>query len=227
MTLGVSLGGHAAWHTIIHHPSVRAAIVTIGCPDYVRVMSDRARLSKRESYISTDPPGSVFLGSADFPYTLVEMCRRWDPAAYFLSRQSDPSSDDIAGGIHITSYAKKYPIPPKGDRAHLRELLSSSLKNKRILCLSGGSDKLVPYRCTSPFLSWLKRAVGPDGWWSEGGVVLEDFVYEEAGHEVTQGMVGEMVRFVAEALVAEEAAQDGTTAGQESGKVGHVVEAKI
>ncbi len=34
--LGISLGGHAAWQVIFHEPRVSAAVVIIGCPDYMR-----------------------------------------------------------------------------------------------------------------------------------------------------------------------------------------------
>lgn len=34
--LGVSLGGHAAWQVLFNEPRVTAAVVIIGCPDYMR-----------------------------------------------------------------------------------------------------------------------------------------------------------------------------------------------
>jgi hypothetical protein len=34
--LGVSLGGHAAWQVFFNEPRVTAAVVIIGCPDYIR-----------------------------------------------------------------------------------------------------------------------------------------------------------------------------------------------
>jgi hypothetical protein len=34
--LGISLGGHAAWQVLFHEPRVSAAVVIIGCPDYMR-----------------------------------------------------------------------------------------------------------------------------------------------------------------------------------------------
>lgn len=36
LTLGISLGGHAAWQVLFHEPRVTAAVVIIGCPDYRR-----------------------------------------------------------------------------------------------------------------------------------------------------------------------------------------------
>lgn len=35
LVLGWSLGGHAAWQVIFNEPRVTAAIVVIGCPDYM------------------------------------------------------------------------------------------------------------------------------------------------------------------------------------------------
>jgi pimeloyl-ACP methyl ester carboxylesterase len=36
LVLGVSLGGHAAWQVLFNEPRVAAAVVIIGCPDYMR-----------------------------------------------------------------------------------------------------------------------------------------------------------------------------------------------
>jgi hypothetical protein len=37
--LGISLGGHAAWQVLFAEPRVEAAVVIIGCPDYMRTSS--------------------------------------------------------------------------------------------------------------------------------------------------------------------------------------------
>ena len=39
LVLGISLGGHAAWQVFFNEPRVTAAIVIIGCPDYMRKCS--------------------------------------------------------------------------------------------------------------------------------------------------------------------------------------------
>jgi len=36
LVLGISLGGHAAWQVLFNEPRVTAAVVIIGCPDYMR-----------------------------------------------------------------------------------------------------------------------------------------------------------------------------------------------
>ena len=126
-------------------------------------MTDRARLSKRQTYTTTS--GTSFLNSADFPRALITSCSTYDPK----------------GLLFGTS-----PITP-GPSDTLRQLLDSKLKGKRILVCSGGADKLVPYHCSEPFLKFLKDATG--GWWKDGGVYVEDNVYEGVGHAYSAGMV--------------------------------------
>lgn len=39
LVLGVSLGGHSSWQVILADERVTAAVVIIGCPDYLRQFS--------------------------------------------------------------------------------------------------------------------------------------------------------------------------------------------
>ena len=187
MVLGISLGGHSAWHCIFHDPRITTAIVIIGCPDYIRLMSNRARLSKLKTWTESSPPGSKFLGSADFPDGLVQAVEMYDPAGLCLGTES-----------HTKASFEQDPSPDERDR--LVPLLRRSLRGKRILNLAGGADKLVPYKHSEPFLKWLKRAVGPQGWSKDEGVVVEDIVFEGVGHEMSPGMLEEALRFVGESL---------------------------
>ena len=197
MVLGVSLGGHAAWHCIFHDPRITTAVVIIGCPDYIRLMTNRARLSKLKTWTESSPPGATFLGSADFPPGLVEAVETYDPAGLCLRTGSSPRSpyeDDL-------SPAELHRLVP---------LLQRCLGGKRILNLAGGADKLVPYKHAEPFLKWLKRAIGPQGWFSDGGVVLQDIVFDGVGHELSPDMLREANRFVAESLEANATPTKGT-----------------
>ncbi|KAL4805265.1 hypothetical protein BDV18DRAFT_17337 [Aspergillus unguis] len=195
LVLGVSLGGHAAWSLILHEPRITAGVVVIGCPDYANVMTDRARLSKLPSYTNSTPPGSQFLGSEDFPTSLLETVNKWDPAGLFLSHLDlSPNAQPIRSA--------PLPEPTESQKAALRPLLTRCIAGKKILCLSGGVDKLVPYSKGEPFLTWLKQAIGPDGWFADGAVTLEDIIDQSAGHEVTPKMVDEAVRFVGDALAS-------------------------
>jgi pimeloyl-ACP methyl ester carboxylesterase len=194
MILGISLGAHAAWQCLFHDPRITSAIIIIGCPDYVRLMSDRARLSKLDSWTQSSPKGSTFLGSKDFPNGLIEAVEKHDPAGLLLG--GGTSRDDIIYSRDPTAMEKRSLIP----------LMKSTLQNKRILNMSGGADKLVPYKCAEPFLRWLKNATSPAGWFKEGNVILEDIVFEGVKHEMSPGMVKEVHRFVCDTLD-----QPGTT----------------
>ena len=38
IVMGVSLGGYAAWQVFFGDPRITAAVVIIGCPDYIRTI---------------------------------------------------------------------------------------------------------------------------------------------------------------------------------------------
>ncbi|KAL2003587.1 hypothetical protein VTN02DRAFT_3253 [Thermoascus thermophilus] len=211
LALGVSLGGHATWSCILHEPRITAGIVIIGCPDYVNLMADRARLSKLPSWTATTPPGSQFLGSEAFPHSLLETVRKYDLASLLLSHTEIGSKDEPLRDGPL-------PEPSEKEKEALRPLLTRCLAGKRILNLSGGADKLVPYHRGESILTWLKKAIAPGGWFADGGVSFEDIIFEKAGHEVTPGMIDEVVRFVAETLSAGDDAP---------AKVGSVRESKM
>lgn len=205
LVFGVSLGGHAAWHCILHDPRITTAVICVGTPDFARLMSDRARLSKLATYTQSKPPGRTFLGSSDFPQGLVEAVRRYDPAGLFWSRLRSPRS----GQEHLQEVTQE-------DKVGLVPLMARTLGNKRILNMSGGADKMVPYRMGEPFLEWLKKAIGKGGWYENGGVVLEDMVFEGVGHEVPAAMVTELLRFVGESLEDEKEMTIGKRGSRES-----------
>lgn len=185
LVMGISLGGHAAWHCLMQDPRITAAIVTIGCPDYARLMADRARLSKRKTWL--DSQGRDFLGSADFPPALVEAVHKSDPAGLLWSGSGlnrRPGQEHLHD--EMTAEEKEKIMP----------LMVRCFGNKRILNLSGGSDKLVNYAHSKPFLDWLKKSIGKGGWFEGGGLYLEDIVYHGVGHDVPPAMVEPMVKFV-------------------------------
>lgn len=188
LVLGVSLGGHAAWHCVMHDPRITTAVVIIGCPDYIRLMSDRARLSKLVTWTTSNPPGSSFLGSIDFPKSLLEAVEKYDPAGLCLGEIA--ARDDQV-------YDRN---PSVSEQKRLLPLMKRTLQGKKILNLAGGADRLVPYKCGKQFLGWLKNATASDGWFSEGAVVLEDIVFEGVGHDVSPEMIKEAHRFVIESL---------------------------
>ncbi|CRG83284.1 hypothetical protein PISL3812_00635 [Talaromyces islandicus] len=199
--LGVSLGGHAAWNCLVHEPRITAGVVVVGMPDYVNLMTDRARLSKLSSWTKSDPPGANFLGSQHFPASLLETVSKYDPAAFLFGNLAGNGPTKAASLPDPSSPAEKEQIRPR----------LNQLRGKRILTLSGIADKLVPHRTSDPFLSWLKRAVAPDGWFGDGCVHLEDLRFEGAAHDFTPTMMNEVLRFVDESMSALDAPTNAGT----------------
>lgn len=148
LTLGISLGGHAVWHCLLHEPRISAGVVVIGIPDYANLMYDRARLSKRRTWTASE--GKEFFGSEDFPANLVERVRQWDPAGMFLGSPGD----------RLPDLMQAQDPSSEEERRKLAEKLKSHLGGKRIQILTGGSDKLVPGKLGTPFVNWLKKAIG-------------------------------------------------------------------
>lgn len=185
MTLGISLGGHSVWHLLLHEPRITTGIIVIGCPDYLGLMKDRARLSKLKTWTRGSPAGSTFIRSEDFPDSLVQAVRRYDPTGYFLG-----TSQQITSG--------------HGDSKHHHmqaQLLDKTLRGKRILNLAGGADKLVPYDKSERFLNWLKTTTGPQGWYKHGEITVQDIIYEGVGHEMTCEMLEKSLRFLTISLL--------------------------
>lgn len=176
----------------------------IGCPDYLNLMVDRARLSKLPSWTKSNPPGSEILGSEALPSSFVDVVKRYDPASLMLSY--------VKAAPGPGSREDSLPEPTDEEKLELRSLLTRSLAGKRILNLSGGIDKLVPYHRGEAFLKWFKGAISPSGWFGDGAISFEDIIDQSAAHEVTPKMIHEAVRFISETLAInhEEKARQGS-----------------
>jgi len=188
MVLGISLGGHSAWHCILHDPRVTTAVIIIGCADYTRVMTDRARMSKLETYTKSTPPGATFVGSPDFPKALCEAVEKWDPTGLFIGH--------MQGNVR---FQDQFRDPTEAEIAKLVPLMKSHLQGKRIMNLAGGVDKLVPYKASKPFFDWFKKALAPGGWFSTYDVYLEDMIFDGVGHTMSPDMLKEAIRFILDA----------------------------
>lgn len=189
---GVSLGGHATWVILMMEPRIKAGMVIIGCPDYVRLMTDRAIRSKVRSAMTTDPPGRDFLGSQDFPQSLIAAVEQYDPAGILLGELDVYSPED-------------YLNPPSASEIkRLEPIIDRTLAGKKIICLSGGKDKLVPYAQGEIFLTWLKKSIdSPNGWFQNKGIELEDIRDPDAGHEFSAMMRKEAERWLCDLLAGE------------------------
>lgn len=183
--LGISLGGHATWHCLLSEPRITAGVVGIGCPDYTRLMTDRARLSKRETYTSSSPPGANFLGSADFPQALLDAIAQYDPAGLLLPGHFNPIGDD--------------PSVTQGDLKRLHSLVKERLNGKRILNLSGKVDKLVPYAAGAPFLDVFKKVLSDD---KSLDVGFEDVLFDGVGHAFPKDMADKATEWICDLLAS-------------------------
>jgi hypothetical protein len=146
-------------------------------------MRDRARLSKLSTY-SAEDEGASFPGSKDFPPALVEACKKLDPKAILFGTSAVPAPG-------TTSEAEK---------RRLRKVLDEKVRGKKFLVCSGGDDKLVPYRCSEPFMDWFEDATKT--WY--GDVHVENKVYPGIGHIFSEEMVGDVIRFVMDVVGGEE-----------------------
>ena len=187
MVLGISLGGHATWHCLLSDPRITVGVVGIGCPDYTRLMTDRARLSKLPTYMDTNPPGAAFLGSPDFPHALQDAIALYDPAGLFLSGYLTPTSSS--------------PALPKPTHDAFNILARQRLHGKKILNLSGAVDKLVPYAAGEPFLQIFKQVVDED---QSLDIVFEDVLFEGVGHAFPEEMAEKATSWLCDVLACGE-----------------------
>lgn len=183
------------------------------CCDFERIDPSRRKLTKI-SGLMTDratsghsdkenndkaPTASAFIGSKAFPRALVRAAERYDPRARLFGTDPIPAPGVAAAG--------------SADQAQrARAVLKATVSGKRIQVLSGGKDDLVPYAAGKPFLDWFKDAVGSgdggDSYGADTGIVhVEDNVYPEAGHEFSDEMRRDAVRFIVNAMTARADAQ--------------------
>ena len=141
-------------------------------------MKDRARLSKRKSYLASN--GADFFGSEDFPQALIDSVQKSDPKGQLFGLSEIPVN------------------PSEAEQKRLCAILDPKIKNKKLLLCSGGADKLVPYHCGAQFIQFLKTA--SDVWYKDGNVHIQDNVYPKAGHEFTPEMVKGATRFISDAV---------------------------
>lgn len=91
------------------------------------------------------------------------------------------------------------------------------VRGKSFLLCSGAEDKLVPYRCSKPFVDWFSQA--SQSWFREEGLSLSvsDRVYPGVKHEFSSGMIKDSVQFVVDTVASAELKP--STHGQSSSKI--------
>ncbi len=150
------------------------------------LISDRAIKSKLSTCADG---GATFLGSKDFPPSLVDACRKFDPKGILFGDDTIPPPSVSA---------------PEGPAAiRVKELLHDRLCGKKLLLCSGGDDKLVPYERGQAFLDWLKESTS--SWLKADNISVDDRIYPGVGHLFSPDMVVDAVRFITSAVdVADE-----------------------
>ena len=80
-------------------------------------------------------------------------------------------------------------------------MLKQRLGGKKILCLRGGKDGLVPNAHSEPFHAWLKAATDKQtGWAGDLGIEMIDVIDAGARHEVTKKLRAEAEQWLCEIL---------------------------
>jgi hypothetical protein len=136
----------------------------------------RGRAVRSELQTATAGNGTSFLGSHDFPKTLISACEKFDPKAILFGTGEIPTE------------------LPSSEQERLRMVLNSKIRGKRFQILSGGVDRLVPYDAGRQLVEFLHKAT--DGWYKDGNVYLENNIYPEVGHTFSGEMRRDAVRFV-------------------------------
>lgn len=144
-------------------------------------MSQRAKNTGLATYPRADEAGAAFLGGRDFPPSLVDACRKFDPKGILFATSEIPKRGS--------------PVPGRAGEA-VRQKVKDRISGKKFLICSGGADELVPYRCSEPFLAWFKDAAGT--WLRDCDITVEDIVYPGVGHRFDWDMIKDAVRFVAD-----------------------------
>jgi hypothetical protein len=160
-------------------------------------LTDRARLSKRNTFDAADS-GATFLGSKDFPPDLIKACKKYDPK-----------------GVVFGTEEPAWPLPPDRE-SEAKKVLALRLRGKKLLNCYGGIDKLVPHRCSEPFLNFFTRACSE---WADLDVTFDSRVYPEAGHEFADGMVVDAVKFIVDSAAAETGNGGGRVDGCKSSRI--------
>ena len=176
---GISLGGHATWQSLFREERVRAAISVIGCPNYVHLMQDRAKISETPEWRDKD-----WFGSTQFPNGLIEAVRKHDPVG-MITR-------DLCKPAEISTFFNKSQHPETNKI--MRARLTEALQGKTFLNMSGADDQLVPYRTSQGFVEWLSSTLATPE--STINFKFQNKIYEGVGHAISPNMAKDIDQFV-------------------------------
>ncbi|KAL0949103.1 hypothetical protein HGRIS_009192 [Hohenbuehelia grisea] len=138
---GFSLGGHAAWIALAHDVRLKAGIMICGCPDYLPLITERARNS------------SVAAEAPYIPQSLRALIGRNDPASKPYS-VSDDSNPFLNKKILVIAAGKDTVVTWAACESFVRELEVGSSGVKRVLV-----EDDAPHSCTDKMVRWTSDFV--------------------------------------------------------------------
>ncbi|KAH9941352.1 Alpha/Beta hydrolase protein [Amylocystis lapponica] len=127
---GISLGGHSTWFTLQHEPRVKIGIPIIGCPDYLRLMQERA-----EKTSTKFAPPAV-------PDSLITLVKRDDPA-FAPYTALDISNPFLGKKILVLSGAEDKLVPWHASEGFV-ENLSVGDGVKKVFLQPGAGHECTP-----------------------------------------------------------------------------------
>ncbi|KAG7089649.1 hypothetical protein E1B28_011311 [Marasmius oreades] len=107
---GISLGGHSTWISLAQEPRITFGIPIIGCPDFLTLMTERAK----KFNISLE-------GSEYLPDSILGLIRKSDPVTT-PSRRSDPSNPFLNKKILVLSGGNDTLVPWRTSEYFVNEL---------------------------------------------------------------------------------------------------------
>jgi hypothetical protein len=134
-------------------------------------------LSSRAAASKLDCGETGFLGSKYFPADTIAAIRKSDPKGILFGTDPVPS----------------LPLS-QAEQDRLRKIFDGRIRGKKLLLCSGAADELVPYKHAQPLIGVLKDAA--EGWYKDGGLEVDDRVYEGVGHKFSADMVRDAVEFL-------------------------------
>ncbi|KAG2139331.1 Alpha/Beta hydrolase protein [Suillus clintonianus] len=128
---GVSLGGHATWIALSREPRLKIGIPIIGCPDYTKLISQRAL----SSGVPFKPPY--------YPDSLKEYVGAHDPAQ-LPYRATDASNPFLGRKILVLSGANDTLVPWVATKEFVQGLEVGKEGIKRFVLQEGAGHECTP-----------------------------------------------------------------------------------
>lgn len=128
---GISLGGHSTWYALRHEPRISLGIPIIGCPDYLRLMTLRAKASN----VAFEPPY--------IPASFLAYVQKEDPVAapYTLSDASNPF---LGKKILVLSGGDDPVVQWECSEAFVKDLEVGSQGAKKVIVYPGVGHECTP-----------------------------------------------------------------------------------